>query len=237
MSDSLEVVAVRAMNSTYIWLDLFFLATFITLLFCTKRYQALIVGLLGGVLYFAVDYGIFYAALGTRVVEGANTFWFLLWLSMSYGFTNLVWIWLWLDRDSHLQEWSVFIVSGWLFVALLSQSLASYGTPISISRGTAGYHGVMAVFLFVGYAALVVNNLVRRDSADRAPILWILAIGVLVQFSWEAVLALAGIRDRSLDTLIVNGLLETNMGLPFFYFIHRAVTRRWDERLRSVTIP
>lgn len=31
----------------------------------------------------------------------------LLWMSMSYGFTNFTWIWLWLNKDKHLFEWSV----------------------------------------------------------------------------------------------------------------------------------
>ncbi|MFQ9871929.1 MAG: hypothetical protein ACLRVT_02565 [Oscillospiraceae bacterium] len=61
---------------------------------------------------------------------------------------------------------------------------------------------------------------------------WILAIGILVQFGWEAVLAITGIRNQSLQTLIVNSLLETNLGLPYLFLIHRAVNRRWDEALR-----
>lgn len=31
----------------------------------------------------------------------------LLWMSMSYGFTNFTWIWLWLSKDKHLLEWSL----------------------------------------------------------------------------------------------------------------------------------
>ena len=93
-----EVIAARTMNGLYIVFDIIFLCILMGILLWTKRYQAAIVGLLGGVLYFLVDYGIFYLALGTRVVTGADPFWFLLWLSMSYGFTNFVWIWVWLDR-------------------------------------------------------------------------------------------------------------------------------------------
>ena len=103
-----------------------------------------------------MDYGIFYLALGTRQVQGADPFWFLLWLSMSYGFTNFVWIWLWLDRDGHALEWSVLIVSGWLCTALLSQNFGDGFAQITIRRGTSSYHGVMALMLFVGYAVLCV---------------------------------------------------------------------------------
>ncbi len=225
-----EVIAARTMNGLYPILDILFLLSLLAVLLATKRFQAAIAGLLGGILYFLVDYGIFYLALGTRVVTGADPMWFLLWLSMSYGFTNFVWIWVWLDRDHHALEWSLYILSGWLCVALLSQNFGgSFGT-ISISRGTADYHGVMALMLFVGYAILIVHNL--RAKREPYDIKWILAIGILVQFGWEAVLAITGIRNQSLQTLIVNSLLETNLGLPYLFLIHRAVNRRWDEALR-----
>ena len=229
-----DVIAARTMNFLYIWLDLGFLALFFLLLVWVKRYQAIIVGILGGVLYFIVDYGIFYLPLGTRVVEGAGPGWFLLWLSMSYGFTNLVWIWLWLDRDRHAAEWSTFIMTGWLAVAILSTTLGSGTAQISITRGTAQYHGVMAALLFVGYGLLCAYNLKQKDPAKRAPLLWILAIGILVQFSWEAVLAMTGIRNPAWNTLVINSVLETNMGMPYLYLIHCAVTKRWSEALRPV---
>jgi len=94
-----EVIAARSMNTLYIIIDIVFLCCFTGILIYTKRFQALIAGMLGGILYFIVDYGIFYHLLHTRVVNGADPALFLLWLSMSYGITNFAWIWLWLDRD------------------------------------------------------------------------------------------------------------------------------------------
>lgn len=228
-----EVIAARSMNELYIWLDIAFLCLLFGILIWVKRYQAAIVGLLGGILYFIVDYGIFYLFLGTRQVVGADPFWFLLWLSMSYGFTNFVWIWLWLDRDGHALEWSLLIVTGWFCTALLSQNFGAGFQEISIMRGTGSYHGVMALMLFVGYAILCIHNIRCKDKEKQYPLLWILAIGILVQFGWEFVLNITGIRNQSLQTLIVNSLLETNLGLPYLYLIHRAVHRRWDEPRNS----
>ena len=51
----MEVIAARSMNLLYIWIDIAFLLIFSGVLVYTKRYQALIAGLLGGILYFAVD--------------------------------------------------------------------------------------------------------------------------------------------------------------------------------------
>lgn len=228
-----EVIAARTMNSLYIWLDIAYLMMLLGVLLWTKRRQAVIAGLIGGALYFAVDYGMFYLLLGTRQVVGADPFWFLLWLSISYGFTNFVWIWLWLDRDGHTLEWLILIVAGWLATALLSQNFGNQFSQISIMRGTNDYHGIMALILVIGYGIVCIYNIRLKDKTKKIPVLWILAIGILVQFGWEFVLNITGIRNQSLQTLIVNSLLETNLGLPYLYFIHRAVHKRRDEALHK----
>lgn len=230
----MEVIPSRELNLLYIFLDIGFLLFLAGVLVYTKRYAAAIFGFLGGLLYFLVDYGGFYWLLGTRTVEGADPFWFLLWLSMSYGFTNFAWIWLWLDRDGYTLEWSLLIPAGWLAVGLLSQNFGGGFPVIRIARGTGGYHGVMALLLFVGYAILCLHNLRTPEKEKRYPIPWILGIGVLVQFSWEFILLITGIRAQGLAPLVVNSLLETNLGLPYLYLIHRAVTRRRREDLRRV---
>lgn len=70
-------------------------------------------------------------------------------------------------------------------------------------------------------------------------LLWILSIGILVQFGWEAGLLLGGIRSagfattgEKLLTLTVNSLLETNLGMPYVYWIFAALTGKWIETLR-----
>lgn len=70
-------------------------------------------------------------------------------------------------------------------------------------------------------------------------LLWILSIGILVQFGWEAGLLLGGIRSagfattgEKLLTLTVNSLLETNLGMHYVYWIFAALTGKWTETLR-----
>jgi hypothetical protein len=234
----MEIVATRTFNVLYVTLDLIWLAVLATLLIVLKRRLAVVVGLAAGLLYFVVDYGIFYALLGTRVVTGAPRVWVLIWLSFSYGFTNFAWIWLLLDRDGHAVEWSAIVVCGWIAVALLSQGFgarlpAMLAMPaITTTRGTAVTHAVMALILLVGYVILAVRNV--RDGSARVNLLWLLAIGIGVQFSWEAVLLLGGIRPAAIAPLVVNSLIETNLGLPYAYLIHRAVSRRYTRDLRPV---
>jgi hypothetical protein len=220
----MDYPVVRELNLLYIFLDIGFLVFLGFLLIKMKRKMAFLFGAAGALLYFLVDYGGFYLILGTREVVGANTFFFLLWLSTSYGFTNFVWIWLFLNRDKRIIEWSLLIVIGWFAVALIAQSFGSDFALIRISRGTGSYHGIMAFILLIGYAIVIVKNLKSEDS-NRIPILRLLFIGILVQFSWEAVLLISGIRPEGWNPLIINSLLETNLGMPYLFFIHRALTK------------
>ncbi len=228
----MEVIPARIFNQLFIYFDIAWLLTLFIILLVTKRYQAIFAGLIGGLIYFIVDYGIFNLALGTRIIEGANPFALLLWLSLSYGFTNFVWIWLWLDRDGNALEWSLLIITGWVAVALLSQNFGQGFGIISIHRGTTSYHGVMALIMFIGYAILILKNIRNRGpGGKKINILWILIIGILVQFSWEAVLLMTGIRQAGVMPLIIDSLIETNLGLPYLFMIHSAINRKYNEDL------
>lgn len=234
-----EIIARRQFAPLYIWLDIGFLIVFFALLLWKKKYMTVCVGLFFGLVYMAVDYGIFHLLLRTRSISpGHSLFWVLLWMSMSYGFTNFTWIWLWISRDKHLLEWSLLILLWWFCCPLLTQTFAPEAAPIVIQRTTGSYHGYMALILFIGYLGAIIYNLQQADKANCFPLPWLLAIGILVQFGWEAGLLLGGIRSAGLTAegkllpLIVNSLLETNLGMPYIYAIYIAYSRRFTEQLR-----
>jgi hypothetical protein len=224
MRGYMDYLVARELNLLYIVLDIIFLLLLGYLLIHLKKYRAFLFGIAGALIYFIVDYGVFYLLLQTRVVVGADPMLFLLWLSISYGFTNFLWIWLFLDRDKNILEWSLLIIIGWFSIALISQSFGSGFAQISISRGTGSYHGAMAIMLLVGYVYAIMRNLMNEDD-QQIPILRLLFIGIIVQFSWEMVLLLSGIRPQGFRPLIINSLLETNLGMPYLFFIHRALQR------------
>jgi hypothetical protein len=217
----MDYIVARTFNSLYIVLDIIWLVIFIGILSYFKKYSAIIVGLLAGLLYFSVDYGIFYHLLGSRGVIGVNTCRLLFWLSMSYGFTNFVWIWLLLDNDGNELEWSLIPIIGWFTVALLSQNFGGGFSEISIERRVAGYHGVMMLILAAGYLILILRNLLQQGNTKKIPIKRLLIIGVGVQLAWETVLLVTGIRPTGLKPLVLNSLIETNLGMPYIYLIHR----------------
>lgn len=239
-----ELIALRQFDVLYVVLDIIFLMVLIYLLIRSKKYMTIIIGLLAGVLYMIVDYGIFHLLLGTReIFNGYSMFWTLLWMSMSYGFTNFTLIWLWLNKDKRLFEWAFLIFAWWFCAPLISQTFSSGLDPIIIQRTTSSYHGYMAILLFVGYLLIVGWNL-KQSKEYRINILWLLIIGVLVQFGWEAGLLLGGIRSAGFDsiadalyTLSVNSLLETNLGMPYIFLIFIVVTRVRTEQLKKRQFP
>ena len=237
-----ELIAKRQFSAMYIWLDLAFLAVLAALLLYRRKYATVLVGLLAGVLYMLVDYGIFHLVCHSRSIQGGSLFWVLLWMSMSYGFTNFVWIWLWLSRDRHLFEWSALILLWWFCCPLLAETFGGEAT-IVIQRTTGAYHGYMALILFAGYLGSIVYNLAQGQRCRRVSLPWLLAIGILVQLGWEAGLLLGGIRSagfapaEQLRTLLVNSLLETNLGMPYIYLIFIAFTAKRTEQLRRRSHP
>lgn len=235
-----EIIAQRQFTYSYIWLDTAFLCALAVLLIFKRKYMTIIVGAVMGIVYMIVDYGIFHLVCHSRSIEGGSLFWTLLWMSISYGFTNFVWIWLWLSKDEHLFEWSLLILSWWFCCPMLARVMPFGREVITIARTTGEYHGYMALILFVGYFGAIAYNLFQRRRETRINLAWILAIGVLVQFGWEAGLLLGGIRSALIEsgeqkilTLVVNSLLETNLGMPYVYIIFAALTARFNESLKA----
>lgn len=237
----MEIVAQRVFAPLYIWLDIIFLIVMTTLLLWKKKYMTVVVGFFSGILYMLVDYGIFHLLTNSRSISpGYSLFWVLLWMSMSYGFTNFTWIWLWISKDKHLFEWSLLIISWWICCPLITKTFSQNTNPIVISRTTGVYHGYMAILLFIGYLGLIIWNLAHHKREENISIPWLLSIGILVQFGWEACLFLGGIRSANLvgfaakaAPLIINSLLETNLGMPYIFAIFIAISSRYTEQMKK----
>lgn len=229
LGEKMEINPTRNFNLAYIILDSIFVLVFLVLLFLKKKYRTLLWSIFGGVLYFLVDFGYFYLISGSRKVlingivqQAGYTALILLWMSLSYGITNFAFIWLCLDKDKNLKEWLILIVGWWL----IAPSLAALGgeKTIQTTRTTGKYHWIMALILIVGYLYLIIRNLFSKK--EKIDILKLNLIGISVQFAWEAALLINGIRPMdasSLLTLLVDSLLETNLGMPYFYFIHKYI--------------
>ena len=231
----MEIIASRDFNLAYIIFDCIFLLAFASLLVIKKRYLTILWGLFGGILYFLVDYLIFHLLTHSRSIEGGDMFWTLLWMSMSYGFTNFAWIWLALRKDKYLKEWSLLIFLWWIVCPIISLNIPSQ--TIHIQRSTGKYHYAMAIILFISYLGAIVYNLTNKDKRANINILRLFLIGVTIQLGWELALLLGGIRSNSLTleekllTLTINSLLETNLGMPLIFIIFLSITSKSNEDL------
>ena len=235
-----DITPTRNFNLLYIILDSIFILFLLIMLVVKKRYFTTLFALFGGVLYFIVDFGYFYLLSHSRQImiddviqNDLVTGLILFWMSMSYGITNFAFIWLCLRKDKHLKNWLMLIIGWWLMVPLI----ASLGGPNNIQtfRTTNQYHSYMAILLVIGYGGLLIYNLLSKKK--QIQMLWLNLIGISVQFSWEFALLIHGIRPmngNSISTIIVNSLLETNLGMPYIFLIFLCINRYISEDLKKV---
>ena len=79
-----------------------------------------------------------------------------------------------------------------------------------------------------------------KTRAGQFPLKRLLLIGILVQFGWEASLLIGGVRSAAITswgdklmTLLVNSLLETNLGMPYVYVLYLLYSSRFTEQLKK----
>lgn len=236
----LSITPSRSLNCLYIAIDSLFVVFFVVFLFYKKRKEAAIVGLMAGVLYFVVDYVFFYHVSDSRVVlfdgESAPEWGYavyLLWHELSSGITNFALLWLAVFKDKDLKLW-LCLVFGWWLLAPAIAELGGERTIVTY-RTTEAYHGWMALIAAIGYIALIVYDfLVPKEN--RVNVLWLFLIGFGVQFVWEGAFLLYGIRpwdDSSFATLIIDSLVETNLGMPYLYALYRLYEKHKEKRIAS----
>lgn len=248
----------RHFSLSYIIIDSLCLLLFLYLLFRKKKYVTLLWSLFGGILYWIVDYGYFYLIShsreisitisgNTQVASSLVTSLVLLWMSLSYGILDFAFIWLWLKKDEDRKEFTWLIIAYWCTIPLVSTIFDnSIGDMIyfTTTRSTGKYHGIMALIMLVGYIVLIIYNLTRKKTEDKANIARIFLIGFMSQFLWEFFLLVFNIRSsiyegnmrREIMTLLQDSLIETNLGLPYMYFISRFVYSKLDESLKRKPI-
>ena len=121
--------------------------------------MTVLIGVLAGILYLLVDFGIFHLVCHSRsITEGYSLFLVLLWMSMSYGFTNFAWIWQWISKDRDLFLWS-FLILLWWFVCPLLCDLQS--CRYAADRHSAYNRGISRV-----YGSYLVSRIFGSDCVQ-----------------------------------------------------------------------
>lgn len=238
----MSVQPTRYFSFLYLIGDCVFLLFFLGLLFYKKRYQTLLFSLAGGILYFIVDFGYFYALSGSREIfingveaNPLETALILLWMSFSYGITNFAYIWILLGKD---KDWKLFIglILGWWMFAPGLMGFSE--SVIETTRTTGKYHLAMLIILIVGYGSYILYHLIRHKPFIKA-VLYHNLIGITVQLAWEGALLLSHIRpwtDGALATLIIDSLIETNLGIPYIAAIFIWAQKKRQEDLSPTKV-
>lgn len=235
-----QITPTRSFNLLYVILDSIFILFLVALLIYKKRYQTVVFGLFGGILYTIVDFCGFYLLAHSREIyidgvlaNSGMTFLVLLWMSLSYGITNFVFIWLCLAKDKYLPLWLFLIIGWWICVPLIASIGGS--SNIVTTRTTNEYHFIMGIILVLSYFALIVLMLIKKKTFVN--IIHLNLIGISVQFCWEIALLINGIRpfnNMSIQTVIVNSLVETNLGMPGILLIFYLFRKYFTEDFKKV---
>lgn len=240
-----DIIPSRELNLLYIILDSVFLLIYLVFLLAKRKRMTVLVGALAAILYFVVDYVFFYKVTGSRTVSinGENAtetqyFFYLLWHEVSSGFTNFTLLWLLLSKDKDIKIWVILVVGWWLLLPAIAE--LGGDRNIACARTTTSYHAPMAIIMAIGYLFLIIYNLfVAKNKAEQINIIRLFLIGFFVQFAWEGAFLLYGIRpwnENSIPTLLIDSLIETNLGMPYLYFIHKFVTSKRHEDFSRVAL-
>jgi len=215
---------IRIFGLDYILFDLAFLAIFLFLLIKLKKKIPLIAFFVGGLLInFFIDWGIWLHSGVREVMLPANffggTILFFVWFSLSYG-VEYAYVFLMFDKNSKKIEWTLFVLMGWILVALLSQLIPINDTSIVTIRHMSDFRILRIAIVLIGYSLLFLFKY------DWKKILYLFSIGFLIHFMMEFSLSITNIRPGSFWILLENSLIEFNMGVPFFYLIYDKLLRK-----------
>ncbi len=216
---------IRTFGADYIFFDLAFLAIFIFLLIKHKQKIPLLMFFIGGLfINFFVDWGIWLHTGIREIILPTNfiggTILFFIWFSLSYG-VEYAYIFLMFDKKNTKKlKWTLFILFGWILVALLSQSVSINDTSITVVRYMSNLRIMRIVIVVLGYSLLFALKY------DWKKILYLFFIGFLIHFMMEFSLLITNIRPSSFWILLENSLIEFNMGIPVFYLLYDKILKK-----------
>jgi hypothetical protein len=207
----------RRFQIDYLLFDTVFMAVWIYLLLRRKRHEALYVGLICGLVFYAID-GIIWTATGVReyVLPAA-------WLKfpvdfmmdVSYGIVGFGWAWIAFERKSirDVAFWTAALFGGWLVVPFVSKVVPLIDAQVVTVRHMASRVWLHIAVVVIGYAALLALGFSFRR------VLYVFWLGCMLAFMMEFSLLVAGIRSFNLKLLAYETLILTNMGIPYLYVI------------------
>ena len=243
-----ESIVIRVFDVDFMFLDLAFTICWIILLYKKGHIKPLFFGLMGIIVNFIVDYGVWYSYLGIRTVEGLpswmSPFAFFIYFSITYGIVQYSYVQVMFTKNHEQPEkekhdriwWSTLLFGGWLLIAYLSVIVPFDVNEVTVARTMTSqrFIEVLVVIGELSFLALLAHK--KKYGLNWKVIGYIFFVGFFVHFTMEFTLFLPGIRRSSLFDLVFNSILEFNMGAPILYLMLNALIPHFEnEKTRSVS--
>lgn len=227
---------IRTFGIDYIFFDLIFLAVFHVLMFRYRKTIPLVAFWLGGLAIMIIDWGFWLQVFSIRELTLPESFlsswpqyWrvftFMFWFSFSYGLM-FSWMFLMFERRKEGLWWTLLLWGGWILVGLLSQWIPFKDAEFVTLRHMGDSRLTQSLIVVAGYLLLFVLRYPLKT------ILYLFMIGFLCHFMMESSLWIAGIRPGSMDVMLINSLVESNMGVPILWILYDKVLMK---RKRPIT--
>ena len=226
----------RTIGVDFIYFDIIFLIIWIGFMIKKKYWIPLIWGFIGFIVYIITEVVIWYWLMGVRHYNGPlNVAIFFIWFSFSAGFAQFSYVFLMMEKRNmkEIIFWTVLFYLGWTFVSLGSQLIPINDALIEVSREM-NEGNQRIIFSILTIINLILGlGLVYMKKIRIQDVVYLFIIGILVEFCLEFTLSISGIRQQqgtwSLEMMIINTLIEFNMGIIIMYIIFVGFKVKRDE--------
>ena len=148
-----------------------------------------------------------------------RTFIFMFWFSFSYGLM-FSWMFLMFERKKEGLWWTLLLWGGWILIGMLSQHLPIMDDVFVTNRHMGGALIFQATVVLAGFVLLFILRYSWKT------VLYLFMVGFLCHFMMESALWITGIRPGSLSIMLINSLVESNMGVPLLFILYDKVIRK-----------
>lgn len=221
-----DSIVTRTLTMDFIYLDLVFISIWMIWLIKKKYWMPIIWGFIGWFIYILVDYYLWYRVLNVRTYEGPiNDVVFFLWFCFSPGFVQFSYVFTMFEKRNRKDIILITMIFylGWTLIGIGSQLLPIDDRIVRVARN------MNEAAQRIVFTALVLLNiciafiLVWKKKLRWQDVGYLFLVGTLVEFCLEFSLTVSGIRLEqgtwSPFLMIVNTLIEFNMGIVLMYLI------------------
>ncbi|NHJ20184.1 MAG: hypothetical protein EAX91_04510 [Candidatus Lokiarchaeota archaeon] len=219
-------VVARTIGIDFIYFDIIFITIWVFFLIKKKYWTPILWGLVGWIIYIFVDYVYWYLITQTRHYIGSiNPFLFFVWFCFSPGFVQFSYVIVMFEKRNRkeLLFWTLLLYIGWTLVAVGSQIIPLNDAIIKVYRDMNVDNQRLNELILVLINIVVATILYFKKKLRLEDILYLFLVGTLVEFALEFTLSVSGIRQEqggwSFLTMIINTLLEFNLGIILMYLL------------------